>query len=282
MGWGNLSSGVLGVNHCAWSGDERIDSDTLIDRDSFTWDADDSNGIACTAYSLQAVMEHELGHGLSLGHSNMTCNGSASTPLMCPAVSNGTRKIILADDRAGAAFMYPLSGAAPGAPSGLAVTGSGTSRTLNWNASSGTKHAYDIERSSTGCSGTFKSINTVAASATSFVDNNYGDGLGSGTWCYRVKALGTGGDSGWSNTASGAAPTSTPTPTPTHEPPRQRTRRRRRIRQLPRRRPHRLQTCQTRFQFHRPTPVLRRTHLRISLLLSLMAVGTRLCLAATS
>ena len=218
VGWGNLSSGVLGVNHCAWSGDERIDSDTLIDRDSFTWDADDSNGISSTAYSLQAVMEHELGHGLSLGHSNMTCNGSASTPLMCPAVSNGTRKIILADDRAGAAFMYPLSGAAPGAPSGLAVTGSGASRTLNWNASSGTKHAYDIERSSTGCSGTFKSINTVAGNVTTFVDNDYGDGLGSGTWCYRVKALGTGGDSGWSNTSSGAAPTSTPTPTNTPSP----------------------------------------------------------------
>ena len=215
VGWGNLSSGVLGVNHCAWSGDERIDSDTLIDRDSFTWDADDSNGISSTAYSLQAVMEHELGHGLSLGHSNMTCNGSASTPLMCPAVANGTRKIILPDDRAGAAFMYGQSGAAPGAPSGLAVTGSGTSRTLNWTASSGTKHAYDIERSSTGCSGSFKSINTIAATGTSFVDNNYGDGLGSGTWCYRVKALGTGGDSGWSNTSSGAAPTSTPTPTAT-------------------------------------------------------------------
>jgi hypothetical protein len=203
VGWGNLGSGILGVNHCAWIGDERYDSDTLIDRDSFTWDADDSNGISASAYSLQAVMEHELGHGLSLGHSDQTCNGSASTPLMCPAVANGVRKTILSDDRAGAAFMYDLTGSPPGSVSNLQVTAGDGVNNLSWAAASGTKHAYDIERSSTGCTGSFKSINTVAGNVTTFVDDNYGDGIGTGNWCYRVKAIGTGGDSAaWSNSSS--------------------------------------------------------------------------------
>jgi hypothetical protein len=121
-------------------------------------------------------------------------------------VANGVRKTILADDRAGAAAIYPLSGSPPGAPSNLAVDAGDGENDLSWTASIGTKHAYDIERSSTGCTGSFKSINTVAGNVTTFTDDNYGDGLSTGNWCYRVKALGTGGDSAWSNTAAPAAP----------------------------------------------------------------------------
>ncbi len=195
----DLGSGTLGVNWCATSGGVRYDSDTLLNNVDFNWDADDSNGISSTSYSLQSVMEHELGHGLGMGHSDQTCNGSASTPLMCPAISNGVRKVILADDQAGAASIYPLSGGAPGTPSNLNLTQGSGSNSLTWNASSGSPLAYDIERSDANCSG-WKPVGTVKV--TSFVDNDFGGGLAAGSNCYRVKALGVGGDSGWSNTAT--------------------------------------------------------------------------------
>jgi cell division septation protein DedD len=214
---------VLGVNWCVTQGSSRLDSDEQISN-TWSWDWDDSNGIDGSSVSLQAVMEHELGHGLGMGHDNGTCDGTPSTPLMCPSVQFGARKVILANDQAGAASMYPLSGSAPGTPGTLTVTLGASSNTLNWGASSGTKIAYDIERASGGCGGTFKSVNTVAGTQTSWTDNDYGDGLSSpGSYCYRVKAIGQGGDSAYSNTAtpgSGATPTptSTPTNTPTRTP----------------------------------------------------------------
>ena len=150
IAWADLDSegaGVLGINYCAMQGGARIDSDTLIDNTGTQWDADDSDGISGGQFSLQAVMEHELGHGLGLGHSDATCNGGASTPLMCPAVSSGVRKQILADDQAGAASRYSLSGSAPGAPAGLSVVEGGSSNSLSWSAATGSLLAYDIERS---------------------------------------------------------------------------------------------------------------------------------------
>ena len=204
IGWADLDSlgsGVLGVNYCAYTVDsggnpvDRVDSDTIIDNDR-TWDWVDSNGI--TGFSLRAVMEHELGHGLSLGHSNVTCDGTANTPLMCPSVSSGVRKTIKADDQAGAASLYPLSGSPPGAPSGVNAVDDGSSFSVSWNASSGSPIAYDIERGNSTCSGSWVAAGTVPASATSFVDDDFGAGL-PGDYCYRVKALGVGGDSGWAS-----------------------------------------------------------------------------------
>jgi hypothetical protein len=213
IAWSNLgNSGTLGVNYCVYTSAGRVDSDTLINNNSaYPWDWDDSNGISGGTFSLQAVMEHELGHGLGLGHSNQTCNGSASTPLMCPAVSSGVRKTILTDDSNGAASNYPLSGSAPGAPTDLTATDNGTSFTLNWTASSGSPLAYEIERGNSDCSGGWTPAGTVdsrtygynssggaiaTSPVTSFTDNDFGAGL-SGNHCYRLRALGAGGDSAW-------------------------------------------------------------------------------------
>jgi hypothetical protein len=204
VAWGDLDvigTGVLGINYCWFGGGERVESDTIIDTTGFTWDWDDSNGITAGQFSLQAVMEHELGHGLSLGHSNVTCNGGASTPLMCPAISAGVRKTIKADDQAGAASMYGLTGAAPGAPSGLSWTAGASSNSLSWLAASGSVIGYDIQRAS-GCGGSFRSIQTVPAGTTAYVDNDYGGGLaGPGSYCYRVRAIGRGGDSAYATQA---------------------------------------------------------------------------------
>ncbi len=215
VSWGDIGTvGVLGINQCAWSGSSRVDSDTVIDSANFSWDWD--NSISASSYSLRSVMEHELGHGLSLGHTcstdpvapnyspscGSTCNGLASTPLMCPAVQSGQRKTILTDDSNGAAAIYPLSGVAPGAPSGVTLTPGSGSNSLSWTASSGSKLAYDIERGNSACSGGWTPAGTVPSSATSFVDNNFGAGLPAGTYCYQVRALGVGGDSGWTNSTA--------------------------------------------------------------------------------
>ncbi len=213
--WG---SGTIGINFCTTNATERIDSDTFIDNTGWTWDWDDSNGITGGTLAEQSTMEHELGHGLGLGHSDATCDGTAATPLMCPVVMTGQRKIILADDQAGAAANYPLSGASPGAPGSVAVIAGSGSNTVQWTTSSGTPFAYDVERSGAGCGGPFKSIGTAQRSVTSFVDNDFGAGLGAGPYCYRMKALGQGGDSPYSNTASVGGPSPTPTPTGTPTP----------------------------------------------------------------
>ncbi len=220
----SMGTGVIGVNYCATLGSTRFDSDVIIDNTGWTWDPDDSDGITAGKISLQSVMEHELGHGLSLGHSDAVCDGGPSTPLMCPAVSTGVRKTIQPDDQAGAASLYGQSGLAPGAPSSLSAASGSGANALQWTASSTAPLAYDIERSDSGCGGAFKSVRTVAGNITSASDDDFGAGLPGGNFCYRVKALGQGGDSAYSNSAAPGGPTptptstSTPTPTPTPTP----------------------------------------------------------------
>ncbi|HXH22843.1 MAG TPA: hypothetical protein VNN10_12525 [Dehalococcoidia bacterium] len=219
IAWADLDfagTGVIGLNYCTTSSGSRFDSDTLIDNTGWIWDPDDSDGITPGKIALQSTMEHELGHGLGLGHSDGVCDGTAATPLMCPVVQTGQRKAILADDQAGAAANYPLSGAPPGTPGSFAVAAGSGSNTVQWTPASATPLAYDIERSDSGCGGTFKSVHTARRTDTIWIDDNYGDGLGTGSYCYRMKALGQGGDSAYTAaTAPGAGSTPTPTATAT-------------------------------------------------------------------
>jgi uncharacterized repeat protein (TIGR01451 family) len=199
IAWGNLDTigtGVLGVNSCYMVGSWRVDSDTRFDNTGRTWTITAQAG----RIDLRAVAEHELGHGINLDHSNQYCDGSASTPLMCPFVSAGVRKTILADDSNGAAWIYTLSGSAPNPPSNLSAIATGTSNVLNWTDNSGDELAFEVQRASGSCAGSFIGAATLPSNTTNYTDNDYGVGL-TGDYCYRVKALNRGGDSGFSNTS---------------------------------------------------------------------------------
>ena len=80
------------------------------------------------------------------------------------------------------------------------ASASGNSSILNWTDNSSDELAFEIQRASGSCAGTFTGAATVPANTITYTDDDYGVGL-SGTYCYRVKALNRGGDSGFSNTA---------------------------------------------------------------------------------
>ncbi|HEX9923970.1 MAG TPA: matrixin family metalloprotease [Anaerolineae bacterium] len=193
--WTDLSGSTLGVNYCATSFfNERIDSDTLFDNSNRIWTITAQPGLI----DLRSVAEHEFGHGIGIGHSDQTCDGFASTPLMCASITTGVRKTILTDDSNAAAFLYPQSGSPPAAPSNLDLTSSASSNTLTWSDNSFNEHAFEIQRADEACTETFVGVATVPANTTSYLDSDYGVGL-NGVYCYRVKALNRGGDSSFSN-----------------------------------------------------------------------------------
>ncbi|MGH7498489.1 MAG: fibronectin type III domain-containing protein [Gemmatimonadales bacterium] len=76
------------------------------------------------------------------------------------------------------------------APSGLAATATSTTAiALAWTDNSANETGFEVWRSTTGSSGTYTLLTTVAAGATSANDT----GLAPGTpYCYKVKALGGG------------------------------------------------------------------------------------------
>lgn len=218
--WSNLSGSTLGVNYCATSNGRRVDSDSLFDNSDRFWTISAEPGRT----DLRSVMEHEFGHGIGIGHSDQACDGSAATPLMCAAISAGQRKAILNDDANAARDTYTLSGSAPSAPVGLNGSSSNKAVNLTWVDTANNELAFEIQRASGSCSATFQAVATTKSDTTTFRDDDYGAGLAIGSYCYRVKALGRGGDSPFSTTFSvnvtnvestvTPVPTITPVPTP--------------------------------------------------------------------
>lgn len=88
----------------------------------------------------------------------------------------------------------------PAAPTGLvAVPGASPYRVdLSWQDNSGSETGFSIERAPMGTTA-FSPLATVGPNIVSYQDG--GLGLGN-AWSYRVRALGTGGNSDYSNTAS--------------------------------------------------------------------------------
>ena len=95
----------------------------------------------------------------------------------------------------------------PAAPSGLSVLGvTAQSISLNWQHPSMDETGIELERSPTG-TGSWSQEASLAAGSESYTDN----GLASGTtYYYRVRAVNPGGESAWSNTASGTTDAAPP------------------------------------------------------------------------
>jgi hypothetical protein len=221
IGWFDTNAffgpGVLGATLCGTSPfSGLLDIDVIVDSNPvlgfvgspptavpLNWDSNDANGIDPDSFSLSETVEHELGHSFGLGHTSTGCS-TGSPPLMCPSAQLGTRTFLRTDDINGITSNYPLTGSPPAAPSALTAIQAGSNASLAWSPALGSVIAYDIERSTAGCGGAFKSVATVP-STTSFTDTNFGAGLPPGNICYRLKALGAGGDSAYSNTTALAA-----------------------------------------------------------------------------
>ena len=94
---------VLGV---VWSGTSSTgpEFDMALDNADFDWHVGaDSGGISGNQQiDLQTVWLHEFGHGLGLGHSNVS--GS-----VMEAVYDGPRRVLHSDDIAGITSLYPAS-----------------------------------------------------------------------------------------------------------------------------------------------------------------------------
>ncbi|HEX6898104.1 MAG TPA: matrixin family metalloprotease [Thermoanaerobaculia bacterium] len=150
------------------------------------------------------VFAHELGHTLGLGHS------SDPEALMFANAHNDDRGAqLIDDDRAGIAQLYGNGGSpTPGGPSNLvapakltAKAASSTSVRLTWRDKARGEESFSIEVKKKGAK--WAEALTVEADATSAVVEDLSPGA---TYVFRVRAVGGGGASGYSNTATVVLP----------------------------------------------------------------------------
>lgn len=101
---------------------------------------------------------------------------------------------------------------APGAPSDLRVTNpTQTTLTLVWADNSSNESGFEIERSTDNFAGNVKLVTTTGAGVRTFTDSGLTPDT---TYEYRVRAVNTGGKSGYSNVATGKTlPTAPSAPT---------------------------------------------------------------------
>ncbi|HEY5638741.1 MAG TPA: matrixin family metalloprotease [Dehalococcoidia bacterium] len=225
--WGISSShgsSTLAVTYTCYIGSQILDADVEIDTDHFgtQWRVDGSGACYTGTYDLQTVLLHENGHVLGLGHpSNNSC-------VPCPVMDasyGGVSRTPCADDDAGASAVYPLDGGAPPAAPGSFSASGTTEALLTWSDVAG-EWGYEVWRAPLACASAtgpdFTLLDTVADGTLAYTDNDYGNGLPSGSYCYKARAFDKSGESAFSTTSStdieGSSPTPSPSPTATPSP----------------------------------------------------------------
>lgn len=216
------SGGVLGLGGSfAFSGGRQFAGATWYPRARGTVVIQD--GAGCFMQSSSGangaeLLTHEIGHALAFGHScddgGVPCGSNAvlNQATMRPFVHGDGRGAVLgADDRAGAAFVYPepnpVDTTPPTTPSGLTAQLTGEVEiSLEWNASSDSGGSglagYRLERcSGEGCS-SFSEI--AAPTGAGYSDSAVVRGA---TYRYRVRAVDAAGNfSSFSSAAEATVP----------------------------------------------------------------------------
>ena len=130
-------------------------------------------------------------------------NGGLRIGVMDPTLSAGVRSELTANDLhafgiLGYDIVTPNTNPAPAAPTGLTATGtSQTQIRLNWTDNSNIETEFRIEQK---FGATFTDIGSAAANATQFTVGNLSANQ---TATFRVRARGAGGDSAYTNEATG-------------------------------------------------------------------------------
>lgn len=210
-------AGTLAVTYTCYIGERILDADVEIDTDHFggAWRTDGSGACGSGVFDLETVLLHESGHVLGLGHpTNTQCE---PCPVM-DATYSGVNRDACADDEAGAEALYPLAAGSPPAAPGNFTAVVLVAGTLTWSDIDN-EWGYEVWRAAEPCAtasaGDFDLLDTVPNGITTYIDDDYGNGLPLGEYCYKVRSFNKSGTSAFSATSpDGLLPTASPTPTP--------------------------------------------------------------------
>lgn len=199
--YGSSFDDALAVTTRNTSGTTRVEADIIFNT-YYNWNSYRGALKSGTAdgrtYDFRRVALHESGHALGLDHPDD--HGQSVSAIMHSTTSNVDSLTI--DDITGVQVLYAgtttVTVTAPGAPSGMTASASGSTVTLRWTAptTGGTPTSYIIEAGSSPGATNLANFST-GSTATSFSSS----GVGSGVYYVRVRASNSAGTSAASSDA---------------------------------------------------------------------------------